>query len=64
MARIKLPVLKVGQIDENGIKHNEFSLMHLAETEKDCSYENGILYLEQDIADVLGISIEGKLMKC
>lgn len=64
MALIKLPILKVGQKDENGIVHNEFSLMHLAEIESDCVYENKVLYLKQEIKDILGIPLEQEGIKC
>lgn len=64
MALIKLPILKVGQKDENGIVHNEFSLMHLAEVEQDCIYENKTLYLQQEIKDIFGIPLEQKETRC
>lgn len=64
MPIVKLPILRVGQKDENGIIHNEFSLMHLAEVEKDCIYENKTLYLQLEIKDILGIPLEQKGIKC
>jgi len=64
VALIKLPILKVGQKDENGIVHNEFSLMHLAEVEPDCIYENKVLYLQKEIKDIFGIPLEQEGIKC
>ena len=57
MAKIKLPILRVGQKDENGIVHNEFSLKYLA----DCIYENKTLYLQQEVVDIFGIPLNGEL---
>lgn len=61
MAKIKLPILRVGQKDENGIVHNEFSLKYLAEVEQDCIYENKTLYLQQEVVDIFGIPLNGEL---
>ena len=58
MALIKLPILKVGQKDENGIILNEFSLMHLAEVEQDCVYEKGTLFIKHNIDNILGIPLQ------
>ena len=63
MPVVKLPILKVGQKDENGIIHNEFSLKHLAEVEPDCVYENKTLYLKKQIEDVFGIPLKQKEIK-
>ncbi len=57
MAKIKLPILRIGQKDENGIQHNEDSLKNLSIENSDCFYENGILFMEQEISDI-GIELK------